>query len=58
MDVIDTKTERELYQSILAESAKAVNELRCAQQDVDKAKSRLKFVTMLINKLIERQGDL
>jgi len=57
MDVLDSKTDKEITQSILAEVAKATNELRCAQQDLAKATSRLQFVLVLSNTLINRQGD-
>jgi hypothetical protein len=57
MDIFDSKNEIELYQSIIAESAKASNEIRCARADIEKANSRLKFLVMLANKLIERKGD-
>lgn len=57
MDVIDSKTDLELVQSIQAETAKATNELKCARQDLEKANARLKFVVMLTHKLIERKGD-
>jgi glutamine phosphoribosylpyrophosphate amidotransferase len=57
MDIIDKQTDSELLQSLLAETAKAKNEVRCAQQDLQKATGRLNFVVMLTNKLIERQGD-
>ena len=57
MDIIDKKTDSELLQSLLAETAKAKNEVRCAQQDLQKAIGRLNFVVMLTNKLIERNGD-
>jgi hypothetical protein len=57
MDIIDKKTDSELLQSLLAETAKAKNEVRCAQQDLQKATSRLNFVVMLTNKMIERNGD-
>jgi hypothetical protein len=57
MDIIDSKNDTELYQSIIAESAKATNEIRCAKADIEKATSRLKFLVMLANKLIERKGD-
>jgi len=57
MDIIDKKTDSELLQSLLAETAKAKNEVRCAQQDLQKATSRLNFVIMLTNKMIERNGD-
>jgi len=58
MDVIDNKSDQELLASLLAEIAKANNELKCARGDIEKAQGRIKFATMLINTLIQRQGDL
>jgi hypothetical protein len=55
MQVLDSKTDEELLRSILAETAKATNELRCARGDVDKAQSRLQFTVALLNQLINRQ---
>lgn len=57
MDIIDNKTDRELLESLLAEIAKAKNELRCARGDLDKAQSRIGFLIVLANELINRQGD-
>lgn len=57
MDVIDNKSDKELLDSLLAEVAKAQNEIRCARGDIDKAQSRIKFIILLANELIERQGD-
>lgn len=57
MDVIGNKSDKELLQSLLAEIAKANNEVKCARGDVEKAHNRIKFATMLLHKLIERQGD-
>ena len=59
MDMIDRHTDIELYRSLLAESAKALNELRCAKQDIEKAISRETFVILMMYKLIERKlnGD-
>jgi hypothetical protein len=58
MHVLDTKTDQELIQSLLAELAKSTNELRCARQDLDKMSSRLGFTIALCNELIKRQqGD-
>jgi hypothetical protein len=57
MNVIDSKNDKELLQSLLAEIAKASNELRCAKGDLDKANNRLSFLIVLANKLIDRQGD-
>ena len=57
MDVIDKKTDEEIMRSLIAEVAKANNELNCAQADIKKARSRLSFLIMLSNELINRQGD-
>lgn len=57
MDILDQKTDKELEQSLLAEVAKASNELRCARNDLDKASNRLSFLLVVINKLINRQKD-
>ena len=57
MDMLDSKTDKDLLQSVLAELAKTSNELRCAKQDIDKITSRLSFLLVVTNKLINRQGD-
>lgn len=57
MDVLEKKSDLELLQSLLAELAKANNEIKIAQQDLQKAQSRMKFLILLANILIERQGD-
>lgn len=55
MKVIDTKTDLELLQSILAEIAKSNNEIRCARADLEKASSRLAFCIAVANEMIERK---
>lgn len=57
MDLLDEKSDHTLLVSLLAEVAKAQNELRCARADLDKAQNRLKFSLLVLNTLIERQGD-
>ena len=54
MDILDKKSDLELLQSLLGELAKANNEIRCAQADLTKAQSRMKFLLLLANTLIER----
>jgi hypothetical protein len=56
-DLIENKSDKELIQSILAETAKANNEIACAKRDISKATSRLNFLVVLANKMIERTGD-
>lgn len=56
-DLIDKKTDEELYQSIIAESAKATAEMRSALNDIDKASNRIKFILMLAHKLMDRKKD-
>ena len=57
MDILDTKSDKDLLKSLLAEIAKARNELSCAKGDLDKANSRLSFLIVVANKLIERTKD-
>jgi hypothetical protein len=57
MDVIDNKNDKELLQSLVAEVAKASNELRCAKGDIEKAQNRIRFINLVLHTLIDRQGD-
>jgi len=57
MDVIGNKSDKELLESIVAEIAKATNEIKCARGDIDKAQSRIKFLLVLAHEMIQRQGD-
>lgn len=57
MDLLDRKTALELQQSLLAEVAKASNEVKCARNDLEKASNRIAFLLVVINKLINRQKD-
>jgi hypothetical protein len=57
MDILEQKTDQELLQSLIAETAKSQNELKCAQRDLEKAQSRLSFCLVLLNNLINRTGD-
>jgi len=56
--IFDDKTDDELYRSILAETAKAVNEIRCGQRDLNQADMRLKFILAAINHLQQRYEDM
>lgn len=58
MQILENKQDQELLQSLLSEIAKATNELRCAQGDLNKAQSRLSFTLALANELVNRQGDM
>ena len=57
MDVIDNKNDKQLLESLIAEVAKASNEIKCARGDIEKAQSRIKFINMVLHTLIDRQGD-
>jgi hypothetical protein len=56
-DLMENKSDEELLKSILAETAKANNEIACARRDITKATSRLNFLVVLANKLIDRKQD-
>jgi hypothetical protein len=57
MNVIDSKTPQQLLQSLVAEVAKAQNELRCAQGDITKATTRQQFLLAVLNDLLQRSKD-
>ena len=56
-DLIDDKSNEELLESVLMETAKARNELACAKRDLNKAEGRMGFLIVLTNKLINRTKD-
>lgn len=47
-------TPKQVLDTLTAECAKALNEVRHAEDDLDKADSRLKFVLAMIHNLRER----
>ena len=55
-DLIETKSSLALYNSLLGEAAKSQNELKCAQRDVEKALTRMSFILLIINALIDREA--
>jgi len=57
MDILDSKTDQELLQSLIVEIAKTTNEIRCAKADIDKAQSRIKFLLVLAHTMLNRQKD-
>jgi hypothetical protein len=57
MDFLHNKSSDELLKSLLAEVAKASNEIKCAQGDLVKAQGRIQFVLAVVNTLINREKD-
>lgn len=57
MDLLDTKSDEQLLSSIVGELAKSKNELACARGDLEKINSRISFLLVLANKMIERHED-
>ena len=57
MDILDTKSNSELLRSIVAELAKARNELACAKGDLDKANSRITFLLAVANTVLNRSKE-
>jgi hypothetical protein len=57
MDLLDNKSDEQLLLSIVGELAKSKNELACARGDLEKINSRISFLLVLANKMIERQKD-
>lgn len=57
MEVLQNKSNKELLQSMLAETAKTLNEVNCARKDLDKARNRLTFQIATLNEMINREED-
>ena len=57
MDLLKSKSNEDLLKSILAEIAKAQNEIKCARGDLEKAQNRIGFLIVLTNELINRKKD-
>jgi hypothetical protein len=57
MDILDSKSDEELLKSLLAELAKARNELSCSQKDIDKATSRINFLLAVTNTILNRSKE-
>jgi len=57
IEVINQKSDKELVQSLVGEIAKAKNEISCAEADIRKAKGLLHFLIVVVNDLLNRQGD-
>jgi len=55
MTILEDKSRNELLKSVVAELAKAGNEIKCAQIDITKAQSRLNFLLVVANELINRK---
>jgi len=54
MQILNNLKDEELKQTLVVEMAKARNELKCAQEDIKKANSRLGFLVALTNELNNR----
>lgn len=57
MDILDSKTDKELLESLIAEIAKCTNEIKCARGDIDKAQGRIRFLLVVAHTLMNRQKD-
>lgn len=54
MDLRDFSNQ-DLIRALIAETAKALSEVRTIQSDLDKVNSRLRFIVLINNILKERQ---
>ena len=57
MQIWENHSTTEILKSIEQEIAKAHNEIKCAQTDLQKAKNRLSFTTTALHSLKKRDID-
>ena len=53
MQILNTLSRKELAQTVLAEVAKANNEIKCAESDIKKANSRLGFLVAVAHQMLQ-----
>lgn len=56
MKILNNLKQSDLHKTLITEIAKARNEIRCAEADIKKVNSRLSFLVVLANELIQREG--
>jgi hypothetical protein len=56
VNILDNKSTVEVLDSLLGEIAKSSNEIKCAQQDINKMQNRVSFAIVLINELKQREA--
>jgi hypothetical protein len=57
MKILEALSDKQLAETVLAEIAKAKNEIKCARADIDKATSRINFLLVVANTMIDRSKD-
>lgn len=48
-------TNEQLHESLVAETAKSINEVKCSLGDLDKVASRLRFLLVVLEELKNRK---
>lgn len=54
MKVLHKYSRQELSQTVIAEIAKANNEVKSAESDLSKAQNRMRFVLAVANEILDR----
>jgi len=55
--LFDELSDEQILRSMIAESAKAISELKCARRDLEQADARLRFLLGAIHHLRDKIGD-
>lgn len=56
-EILESHSDAELHQSIIAELIRSHNEIRCARGDLNKATTRLNFCIEAIKSIQENQSE-
>lgn len=55
--IFDELTDEQILRSLIAECAKALNEIKCARKDLDVADARLRFLLSAVHHLNDKIGE-
>ena len=55
--IFDKLTEEDIILSLIAESAKSMNEIKCARKDLEQADARLRFILSALHYIKDKTGE-
>lgn len=55
--IFDKLTDEDIILSLIAETAKSINEVKCAKKDLEQIDARLRFILSALHHMKDKIGD-
>lgn len=55
--IFDKLTDEDIILSLIAETAKSINEVKCARKDLEQADARLRFMLSALHHMKDKIGE-